>query len=233
MLFTMKVHYYLPIVALALFIGACKGKASKQEEEEADSMEVVGEDTVLSTETVNTFNTLAFSTFAKKKTPAFDWKKFRMTGSWVADSLRITTFAPSPTYFASYGKLIKYSPDSSMFVDLDSYSFDVRKDSSGKLRGTDMGTDTEISLVIPSQNKKERLLFFGPGSSVDDAYWLDKDHLILIGVQDHGGDTGKTAALWKYNVPEKTFYLYEWKDNDATITLFSNWRKERLQAAMQ
>lgn len=231
-----RTFLYLSVVT-ALLIAACQSSDNKKQpavtDNDEDSVIVVGEDTAFSVETIDTFNTLAFSSFAKKRAPDFDWSKFRMTGSWKADSLRTTSFKPSAGFFAAYGKLIKYSPDSAFFIDLDSYSLEVKKNATGRWRGTDLGTDTEISLVNPATQTKERLLFFGPGSSVDDAYWLDKNNLVLIGVQDNGDSTGKAAALWKYNVPEKTFYLYEWKDEAAANKLIHTWRRERLQAALQ
>ncbi|MFT3826293.1 MAG: hypothetical protein QM731_20385 [Chitinophagaceae bacterium] len=224
---------YLSLSACLLAIVSCKDSGTKQSDDNDDSVIVIGEDTAFSVETIDTFNTLAFSGFAKQKAPGFDWGKFRMTSSWKADSLRTTNFNPSDNFFAAYGKLLKYSPDSSYFVDLDSYSFDVRKDSStGRWKGTDMGTDTEISLINLATKQKERILFLGPGGSIDDAYWLDKNNFILIGVQDEGA-AGKAAALWKFNVPEKIFYLYEWKDATAANSLIRTWRKQRLAAALQ
>src|SRR5262249_42765844 len=140
-----------------------------------------------------------------------------------------------------YGRFLKYSPDSNLFIDMDSYNVDIKKDKKGKWVGTEVGPDTEVSLVDPKTGKKTRLMFMGPGNSVEDGLWLDNNNLVLMGVQDAdstqqgstGKTTGKTAAVWRYNVPTKTFYLYELHNDTTAKQIMGYWRKERLKDVMQ
>ena len=91
------------------------------------------------------------------------------------------------------------------------------------------GPDTEVSLINPKTGQKTQLLFLGPGGSVEDALWLDKNNLVLMGIQDNG-HKGKAATVWKYNVPTKTFFLYELRDSVTAVQLImGNWRDERLK----
>lgn len=189
-------------------------------------------DTVLSRETIDTFSTMAFTTHAKKQTKAFDWSRFRMEQNWIDSSPRITSFIPDKQFLDAYGRFVKYSPDSSMFVDLDSYSFQIKKDGKGQWQGTSMDPEQEIGLVNLKTGKKTRLLYLGPGRSVEDALWLDNDNLALIGVDESIDNSSKVASVWKVNIPTNSFYQYELKDSVAARKILGTWRKERLKGVV-
>lgn len=195
--------------------------------EDTNAIETV--DSGLDVEMIDTFNTTAFSNYVKKQSSGFDWSRFRLTNSWTDDSMMTASWAPDKKFYDMYGRFVRYSPDSTKFIDLDSYNIHIEKDSKGNLTGTESGPDTEVSLVDLKSNKKIRLLFMGPGGSVEDALWLDKDNLALMGVQDYGDSTGKVAAVWKLNIPTNTFYLYELNDGGAAQKIMRRWRKERLK----
>lgn len=222
---------------IALCIASCGGNNDKKVDV-ADSSEpmvledtttLIQDDSALDVEMIDTFTTTAFSDYAKRQSSGFDWTQFRMTSTWVDDSLLTASFSPDKTFYADYGKLIKYSPDSSMFVDLDSYNMDITRDSKGRLVGTELGPDSEVSLVNLKNKQKKRLVFLGPGGSIEDALWLDKENLVLMGVQEHN-DSSKVAAVWKIHVPTNTFYLYELPNSEAAQKIMGNWRKERLKS---
>ena len=223
--------YYLLLAGFVVLSG-CKSKEDKAADEAnaADTTVIDDEaDTGFTAETIDSFKTTAFNTYAIQKVPQFDWSKFKKTLQWKEDTLVRRVYKPDKKFYAAYGPLLKWSPDSSVFIDLDSYNIDIRKDKNGKLRGNEMGPDTEVSLVNPKTGQKTRLLFLGPGSSVEDGLWLDNNNLVLMGVQDYGDSLGKTAAVWKFNVPTQTFTLYEVHDATMAQQLMGYWRKERLK----
>ncbi len=194
-----------------------------------DSTDINTNDSAFSREAIDTFNTFAFSSYAKKRTTGIDWSRFRMTSNWTLDSLKSRKYSPDKKFYDAYGKVLKYSPDSTMFIDLDSYNTDIKKDAGGHWTATEMEADCEVSLVNIRTHRKMQLLFTGPGSSADDAYWLDDENIILIGTKDNGHSVGKTAAVWKYNLPTNTFFLYELKDDAVVKQVLEHWRKERLK----
>lgn len=224
-------HLVYTCIVVALIVISCKDNVKKEPQagtvpQEDSLMETL--DTLLSAETVQSFNTSGFSDYAKKQATGFDWNKFRMTGSWKEDSMLVSPFTPDKDFYTSYGPFLKYSPDSSLFIDLDSYNIDITKDSKGRFIGTEMGPDCEVSLVDVEDSKKTRLVFLGPGGSIEDATWLDNNTLVLMGVQENEkGD--KTATLWRYHVPTQTYYLYEIPDTAVAGPLMGYWRKERLK----
>lgn len=219
------------ILMLTLFV-ACQSNPEKQDtdftvvtpEDEADELI----DTVLNIENIRSFESLGFTTLAKTKVEGFDWSKFRMTDVWKEDSMLTSTFQATPEYYENYGRFLKYSPDSTYFIDLDSYNINIYKNKKGNWVGEELGPDTEVSLVNPKTNEKTRLLFLGPGSSVEESIWLDDENVALLGITDDGV-TGATAVVWKYHLPTQTYYLYELKDGHSAQELIGAWRSERLQ----
>jgi hypothetical protein len=232
-------HLIYPFIGLLVVLASCTGGDKKANENTTTEDSVVTNiiDTSFAAETIDTFNTTGFSTYAKQHAQAFDWTKFRMTSTWTDSSMITASFHPDKRYFEAYGRFLKYSPDSNYFLDLDSYNVDIRKTKNGKLVGTEVGPDTEVSLVNPKTGKKTRLLFLGPGNSIEDGLWLNNENLVLMGVQDANNDStakngSKTAAVWRFNVPTKTFYLYELHDSGTAKQIMGYWRKERLKGVL-
>jgi hypothetical protein len=229
----MKRHffYYLLLAGFVVLSG-CKSKDDKAADaaNATDSTVIdVEVDSGFTEKTIDSFKTTGFSTYAKQRAPQFDWTKFKKTLEWKEDTLVQHVYKPDKKFYASYGPFLKWSPDSSKFIDLDSYNIDIRKNKHGKLIGAELGPDTEVSMVNPKTGQKTRLLFLGPGSSVEDGLWLDNNNLVLMGVQDYGDSLGKTAAVWKFNIPTQTFTLYEMHDSKMAQQLMGSWRKERLK----
>lgn len=220
------------ILGLSILIACQSDPKSTVPSDNADTEdeEMVDElvDTLLNTENIRTFESLGFTTVAKSKVQGFDWSKFVMSDTWKEDTMYTTPFRPDADYYTNYGRFLKYSPDSTYFIDLDSYNINIHKDSKGNWIGEELGPDTEVSLVNPKTGEKTRLIFFGPSSSVEEAIWLDDDNVALLGVHDDGV-SGAIAVVWKYHLPTQTFYLYELKDGLSAQELIGSWRHERLK----
>lgn len=230
----MKQVFYSALLIMLIVI-ACKD--DKKEEAPAQPVTRVPEDTVttehvdtvLSEETLTYFNQSGFSQFAKSRIAEFDWSEFKLVNVWREDSMVIHTFNPKAGYFEAYGKFLKYSPDSTKFIDLDSYNIDIEKDKQGRWVGRGLGPDTEISMIDLESKQKKRMVFVGPSGSIEEGAWLDNETLVLVGVHENATATAKTAVVWKYHLPTNTFFLYELPDPIAAEKLMGNWRKERLK----
>jgi hypothetical protein len=232
-------HLFYLAVGMATFIAACRdNKKDKKATEPTvvvadpdDSVTAEAFDTVLSREFIDTFSTLAFSNYAKRQASSFDWSRFRMEHSYSDSQLLVTNYRPDQKFYEAYGRLIRYSPDSSMFIDMDSYHIGMRKNAKGKWQGTEMEADTEVALVNLKTGKKTRILFGGPEISVEDALWLDKENLAIMGIEDQDS-VGRVAAIWKFNIPTSTYFVYELRDSLVARQLTGYWRKERLKGIL-
>jgi hypothetical protein len=223
------------IAAITLFVVACGSNEDKKVAPPETKAELPEDTTLeelqtegLSRENIDTFSTMAFSSYAKKQKKDFDWSRFRLEHNWVDSSMYTTSWSPTKDYYDRYGRFLKYSPDSALFIDLDSYNIDIQKDKKGNLIGTEVGPDVEVSLINTKTGKKTRVLFFGPGNSVEDALWLDKDNIAIMGTEERE-KVGKVAAIWKYNIPTNSFYQYELQDSVVARRLVGYWRRERLK----
>ena len=225
----MKYLIFIGILS-TLFLGSCK--SDRDEEQQATPVAVEDSterlDTVFSGRDIAYLNQLRASKYAASKDAPIDWSKFAMVTSSQDDSLLTSDFQPDTAYYRKYGRLLRYSPDSSMFVDLDSYNIDFQKNKDGGLYPIEHGPDTEVSLVDLEKKQKTRLVFLGPGNGVEDGGWIDNNSVVLIGYHEKDTSKLKKAVIWRYHVPTKTFHVYESPDTSLVGRLL-NWRKERFR----
>ena len=221
---------YLTFVCalIVLVFSNCKDNTEDQPATAAeveDSTEKL--DTIFSGRDINFLSQLKASKYASAKNEPIDWSKFRMVTSSQEDSLITSPFQPDSSYFTRYGRLLKYSPDSSMFIDLDSYNIDFQKNQSGKFYPIEHGPDTEVSLVDIDDKQRTRLVFLGPGNGVEDGGWIDSNSVVLVGYHEKDTSKIKKAVIWRYHLPTKTFHVYESPDTSVVSKLL-NWRKEKI-----
>lgn len=195
-----------------------------------DSVEMEQVDTVLTAETLAFFNQSGLTSYAQSNVEGFDWSKFRLVNVYKEDSMVIAPFTPDQSFLKNYGPFLKYSPDKTKFIDLDSYNIDISSTGNGQFIGHEKGPDNEVSLIDLNNNEKKRLIFLGPGGSVEDGSWIDNETLVLVGVHDNAAADSKTAVVWKYHLPTNTFFMYEMPDPISAEKLMGEWRKERLKS---
>ncbi|MDF2190946.1 hypothetical protein [Paraflavitalea sp. CAU 1676] len=224
---------FLSIACMTVFLmlAACQDNADKkapqQDAKQEDSV-VESLDTLLSAETIQSFSTSGISEYVRKRSASFDWNKFRMVSSYQEDSMLVTPFEDNNNFFRNYGPFLKYSPDSSMFIDLDSYNIDITRDAQGRFSGSEMGPDTEVSLIDVEDKTRTRLVFLGPGGMVEDGLWLDNQTLVLMGRQEN--EHGKQVpTLWRFHVPTHTYFIYELPDPSLAGPMAEYWKTERLK----
>ena len=166
-------------------------------------------DTVLTQQMIGVFRNSPATGKIREAEAAFDFSKFRMVNTWKEDTVMSQPFVVTPSYLKGQANLLKYSPDSSYLLDLDSYAVEVnapKRKEPVKMRGP----DTEVSLININDKNKIRLLFMGPAGSVEDGSWMDNDNIILLGMEERSNDGNRVPVIWKYHLPTKTFYLYEY-----------------------
>lgn len=207
---------------------ACNSNADQQADEmnaNEDSLTVDKQDDALPAKNLAIINETGFSKYARLSIPQLNWSKFTITKFWKEDFQNKTAFASEKNYFDSYGQFLKYSPDSSKFIDLDSYNVSITKNKKGQLIGDSQEPETEVSLIDLKKKEKMQLVFLGPGNSVEDAAWIDNDNLILIGYLENDTASGINAAIWQFNLSTKNVNLYELSD-DAVLKKLKNYSEK-------
>lgn len=226
--------YYM--ILLSIFtssLTACN--SSENKDIQADSLRneaessAVKDENAFPQEAIVSVNATGFSKYARSSVPQLDWSKFTIARYWKEEFVVKAPFTPEKNYYETYGQFLKYSPDSSRFIDLDSYNIDIQKNKTGQLIGTDDGPDTEVSFVDLNKKQRMRLVFLGPGNSVEDAAWLDNNNLVLIGFQENVEATAINAVVWKFDLSTNMVYLYELGDEAIVSKLEDYSKKERLK----
>ncbi|HSB91541.1 MAG TPA: hypothetical protein VLC28_00425 [Flavitalea sp.] len=227
----MRKNYLVGLVVLLVLI-SCKDQSQEKQVlpgPTGDSEVTEKVDTMLSPDAISYFEENGFSTLAKTKNPNFNWNSFHLVNVWKEDTLYTTPFQANAEYFQSYGPFIKYSSDSTMFIDLDSYNVRIRKLNDGTYVGEELGPDTEVSLVDLQDNLKKRLIFLGPGGDIEDGGWLDSQTIVLAGTQAGSDGTSTVPVIFKYHIPTRTFFLYETQDTVNATAIMREWRNQRLK----
>ena len=74
-----------------------------------------------------------------------------------------------------------FSPDSTKFIDLDSYSIMLEKDSIGRLFSEGREVDSEVALIDVKGKRRVRMLFCGTVCRYEEAYWKRNGLVYILG----------------------------------------------------
>jgi hypothetical protein len=186
-------------------------------------------DTVLAPETTRFFDSTGFGEFARK-TSNVSWQNFRLVNVTTEDSMLVQPFDKGEAFIRRFGKMFRYSPDSTLILDMDSYNVQLTTNASGKTIATEQGPDTEIALIDLKARTRKRLVFLGPSGSVEEGGWSDADNVVIAGLQEVQDANASVPVIWKYHVPTNTLYLFQSTDTVRNKAAFRAYRKNRLEA---
>jgi hypothetical protein len=183
------------LIPAILVLAACNNGDQQVEETDVSTEDtsVLTTGNELNQQTIAALDQAAVFRFTKSRVDDFNWNSFQLTRFWTEDTMFTRPFTPQPDYLRKYGPLLKYSPDSTRFIDLDSYNIDIQINAQGERTGHPQGPDTEVSLVDLHKKIRTRLLFLGPGNNVEDASWLDNENLILVSSRTPPGSIMKIS----------------------------------------
>lgn len=165
-------------------------------------------------------NIIDWGFFLQKK-DTFSLDSFHLAGVWVEDSMYTERYTPTKEFYDLYGPYLKFSQDSSSFVDLDSYNIILSRNKQGILEGYEGGPDNQIYLVDLEKKIRKRLMFNGPGTYIHEALWQDTETLILFGISEDSKYGRENPVVWKINVEENLFERYEY----VRLTPVDNWEE--------
>jgi hypothetical protein len=105
-----------------------------------------------------------------------------------------------------YNNLFFYSSDSTYFLDLDSYSIILDKDSVGELTWMAGDPESKVQIVRNKDLSASTLLYFGTDSYVETAIWRNKYLFELFGFQIRNNIY--IPSSWKFNLSKNTLTLW-------------------------
>jgi hypothetical protein len=108
-----------------------------------------------------------------------------------------------------YYNLFFYSSDSNYFLDLDSYSVILEKDSSGKLTWTPGDPESKVQLIKKKDLSASTLLFFGTDNFTETAIWRNKFLFDICGFTI--ASNHYIPTIWKYDLNKKILTVWQSK----------------------
>jgi len=131
--------------------------------------------------------------------------QFRYVDNWVEDSLIVSPANLSPSFYKSFKQVLIFSPDSSKVLDLGSYGAVLEKNNSGKNNIIQGEPDSEIAVLDRLTRQKRRIFFFGPGTSIQQGFWMNDSTIVLAGKTED--QNKETPVIWTVKL-EKDGNLY-------------------------
>ncbi len=204
--------YYLVILAFSILIACNSGTDKQQEAEAADSTEV-SSDTVVSYSGVDT-STEFIQTISNdikpwliQTTKARDssLSKFAYADNWVDDSLIISTQKLEGDFLKTYKTVLVYSPDQKKVLDLGSYGTMVSRNKKGETKIASGEPDSEVAVIDLETNKRRRIFYSGPGTTIDHGFWLNDSTLVLAGKS--GEQQADIPILLQVSLREKSNFV--------------------------
>ena len=116
-------------------------------------------------------------------------------------------FDPQSSHMRIHKPYWRLSPQTHRALDVSSYHYLFIKDNLNRIVFKGTQVDSEVNLLSMKNNSMKRLLFGGSQTVFDDAFWLDDNHIIVV-----GGEWlyRFVPEIWLIDLQNKTiqFYMY-------------------------
>lgn len=201
------------MMGMVLFM-ACNSGADKQADADADTTASTP-DTIVTFTPVDTSSEF-IETFSSNLQPWLDrttqlrtlrLDEFRYVENWMEDSLIVSPANLSPDFYKTYKQVLIYSPDSSKVLDMGSYGAMPSKNSKGQATIVQGEPDSEIAVLDRLTRQRRRIFFFGPGTQVEQGFWMNDTTIVLAGKTEEQANQFK-PVIWTVRL-EKEGNLYK------------------------
>lgn len=99
-----------------------------------------------------------------------------------------------------YKDFLIYNPDSTQYIDIDSYKWNIDKD-----KQIHIGADQEVVLVNIPKKKVQRIIFYGPSFWVESAYFKNDSTIVLL---ENSTDKKPGYQEINLNTDSAQYYIY-------------------------
>lgn len=136
-------------------------------------------------------------------------RDFRQVARIKKENLDWGTYNLTNEYKKLYDTLYFYSPDSTYFLDLDSYNIILDHDSNGNLIWSVGDPEDKVELVRTKDLSATTLLFFGTNGFAETAIWKNNYQFEVFGFKIE--DNSFIPTIWKYDLQENISKEFESK----------------------
>lgn len=201
-------------MAVLLMLAACNSGTDQQANPDADTATTTP-DTVVTFTPVDTSSEF-IETFSSNLQPWLErttrertlrLDQFQYVDNWMEDSLVVSPANLNAEFYKTYKQVLVFSPDSSKVLDLGSYGAMPGKNSKGQATVVQGEPDSEIAVLDRLTRQRRRVFFFGPGTSVEQGFWMNDTTIILAGKTEEQANVFK-PVIWTVRL-EKEGNLYK------------------------
>lgn len=120
-------------------------------------------------------------------------------------------------YLKQFESFFMYSPDSSHYIDMDSYNLILEKDSVGTVICKGKALDAEVKLVSLVDSMGTRLLFYGSAGYYETAFWLNDSVIEVFGWENYLEEGALVPVIHHIDVKNALFSSKRYG------VVFTNW----------
>lgn len=195
-------------LAILLLMMACNNAAeTKPEIEDTAQLEEEVIEAAPEIENVK-FSFQQLFSFLEARDSSFNSDQFQPV---IVDSIKLMPAQPiDEVSLKPYYPYLVYNSDSSKAIDLYSYNT-ILVEKNGKVVSEAAGPDTEIALIDFKNKTRQRLLFVGPSSVINDGKWLN-DHVISIAGGEMVDNEKFKPEVWLFDIHANTMKVLGYSD---------------------
>lgn len=220
---TLKRKIYLVLVLL--FLVSCKNEKTEHDKNIQDSVqnhskEIKNDAFEFSAEENKTLK--KWKNYYRKIDSDFNLDKFEFQNSSELEFMKGNVLPNYDKNFdAVYEPFLIFSPSGNYYLDLDSYHWQLDKTKNQPM----FNPDQEINLVSLKDSLVQRIAFYGPSFTVEDAYWKTDQKIIFL-----EGTYENSPNISLIDLEEKRIYSYSYPD---TLPGKSTYKEVRIQEKLE
>ncbi|HEY4649839.1 MAG TPA: hypothetical protein VIG72_00425 [Pontibacter sp.] len=123
---------------------------------------------------------------------------FKLREVWEASLLTLPLQQNWQELYSDYPRLFKPSPDKTGLLDI--YTYERTFDRKRNPQVAADSPDSEVAIAYPDKGEKVRLMFCGTPCLFEDAWWRNRDEVIVVGLVQEAGSTGYFPTVWHINL---------------------------------
>ena len=142
-------------------------------------------------------------TYYRTDNQAFEEEKFILSATGaISFSPSNVTVMNEKGFNEIYKPFLVFNESKTKYLDFDSYQWSIAPDGSAGYEA-----DQEVALVDYQNKTAQRIAFFGPSYSIEEAYWIGDSVAVLL-----GNSYEKVPFIMKYHFGKKTVETFQYPD---------------------
>jgi hypothetical protein len=140
-----------------------------------------------------------------KTIKGFTLSKFKKNDTLVFDGSDYLSISKLKDFYSIYKPILKYSPDSSQFIDIYSAELNLQRvyDRTISTPNVEQG----ISLCNPAARSWEKILWLGPDDGIEDVCWISNSEFILAGYS-FDKERKRRPVIYMGSLVRNSFIMY-------------------------